>query len=787
MKAPISWLQDFVDIDVSTKKYADLMTLSGSKTEGIEVMYEEVTKVVVGKITKIENHPDANKLVVCQVDVGDESLQIVTGAKNVNEGDYVPVALNGSTLPGGVKIKKGKLRGVLSNGMLCSLAELELTLNDYPNAIEDGIFILDKEYKLGQDIKEALGLFDEVVEFEITSNRPDCFSIRGLALESAVTLEKEFKDNEIVLKEEADEASKYIKVEIHDKDLCPKYTARVCKDIKIEPSPEWMRKKLKASGVRPINNIVDITNYVMLEYGQPMHAFDLDFLEGKEIHIKRANDNEEFITLDDEKRILNSNNLVIADGEKTVALAGVMGGANSEINKNTTTIVFESANFEASSVRLTAKQAGLRTESSARFEKGLDVNNVVLAVDRACQLVEMIGAGKVCKGIVKDGIDRVESKKVEFDVDRINAFLGTKLSREFMAETFKRLQFEVFDDYVLVPTFRPDVESFYDVAEEIARFYDYNNIEPTLLVGKQTTVGKRTRLQSIRRSIRNILISQGFYEIYTFSFTSPKNYKKLGMEEEEAVLINNPLGEDYSIMRTTTYAGMLGCLSVNYNRRTQEALLFELSKVYKPKGKEILPEEIERITLGAYGDVDYFDLKGAVEVLFDELGIEDYSFDVNKSDPSMHPGRTATVLIGDAQVGVIGQVHPKVTKSFSTPRETYMGYLDLIPLLDNSKLIKEYKVMPKYPSVNRDLSIVLSKDVLAKDIERVIKENAGRYLEEVELFDIYESESLGENMRSLAYSMIFRATDRTLNDEDINKPIDKIIKKLKEELNASLR
>lgn len=799
MKVPISWLKDYVDISVNIDDLVDALTLSGSKVEAVERLGEEISKVVVGKITSVEKHPNADKLIVVKVDVGDEVIQVVTGAMNVSAGDYVPVALHGSTLPGGIKIKKGRLRGVESNGMLCSLQELGLDISDYPEQDEDGIFILvhenGKSYECGQDIKEVLGLDEIIIEFEITSNRPDCLSVLGIARETAATLKNELKKPEIKLKEEEEDASKLAQVEIKAPDLCSRYAARIVKDVKIEPSPEWMRRRLRAAGVRPINNIVDITNYVMLELGQPMHAFDLKYIDENKIVVRRAEDNEIIKTLDGEERRLDSSALVIADSNKPVAVAGVMGGENSEVYPDTKTILLESANFNGISVRLTAKKLGMRTEASGRFEKGLDVENVITAIDRAAQLIEEIGAGKVCKGIIDCFPGEKEKRVLKLRPDKINALLGTSLSSDTMIETLESLEIMVDKDTmtVMVPEFRQDIEMEADLAEEIARMYDYNNIEATLLQGKALSIGKKSYKQKIEDIIKNTMISCGLSEVYTYSFTSPKIFDRIKLPGEselrKVVTISNPLGEDYSVMRTTTVPDMLSVISRNYNRRVEEARLFELSYIYIPKELPLqdLPVEKPVLTLGMYGNVDFYNLKGAVEELLAKLRIRDYQLMPEKDNPTFHPGRTAKLIINGNEAGIIGEIHPDVTEEFAAPERTYIGMIDVEPLVENANMLVQYKPLPRFPSVERDIAMLLDESIMAGDIENIIIENGGKILEGIDLFDVYKGKQVPEGMKSMAYSLTFRAEDRTLTDEEVNKAMDKIINSLKNTFNARLR
>jgi len=795
MKVPVNWLKDFVDIDVEIEELVEAMTMSGSKVEGIESPGQEISRVVAGKILQVEKHPNADKLLVCQVDVGDETIQVLTGAKNVKAGDVVPVALDGSTLPGGIKIKKGKMRGLESNGMMCSIGELNLSKDDYPEACEDGIFILNPDVIPGTDIKDVLGLNEVVIDFEITSNRPDCLSVLGIAREAAVTLGKPIRKPEIIVKEEDDSAEKYASVEIKDTDLCARFAARILKDVKIEPSPEWMRNRLKAAGIRPINNIVDITNYVMLELGQPMHAYDLENIEGGKIIARRAVDGEILKTLDDQDRKLDSSMLVIADAVKPLGVAGVMGGANSEIKETTKTILLECANFDGISVRLTAKKLGMRTEASSRFEKGLDVENVITAINRASQLAVEMGAAKVCSGIIDCYPHKAERKTIKFRPDRINAFLGTSISTEYMVKTLRDLEFDVDENNmtVTVPSFRLDVEREADLAEEIARFYGYNNIKATLLEGKSATLGKKSYKQKLEDLIKDTMISCGMYEIYTYSFTSPKVLDALNIPEDselrKAVVISNPLGEDYSIMRTTTIPDMLDAISRNYNRRVDGARLFEMSYVYIPESLPVtkLPYEKEILTLGMYGNADFYDLKGVVEELLDALGIRRVNFLPESNDPTFHPGRTASVLIKGQKIGTIGQIHPEVADKFECPEETYIGVLEVEKLIENANMEVEYKPLPKFPAVTRDIAMLVKDEILVKQIEDIISSNSGNILEDMKLFDVYKGKQIPDGMKSVAYSITFRGQDRTLTDDEVNAVMQKILDGLKDKLGAQLR
>lgn len=795
MKLPLKWLKDYTDINVSPKEYANALTMSGSKVEGFEKLGEEIGGVVAGRIVSIEKHPDADRLLVAQVDTGGGIIQVVTGAVNIRINDLVPIALDGSTLPGGTNIKKGKFRGIESNGMMCSISELGVTKEEYPNAAEDGIFILEGDFDPGTDIREVLGLNDTVVEFEITSNRPDCFSIIGLARESAATFGTAFRIPEVKVMELGDSVDGQATVEIRAPELCFRYAARIIKDVKIGPSPNWMQHRLKASGVRPINNIVDITNYVMLEYGQPMHAFDLENLQGRRIIVRTAENGEKMHTLDDQERELDGPMLVIADTERPVAVAGVMGGADSEIKPDTRTILFESATFNGVSVRLTAKKLGMRTEASGRFEKGLDPENALAALNRAAQLVEQIGAGTVCKGVIDCYPAKAEKKVIPFNPGRINALLGTSISVDKMKEILIGLEIEVNDEEgtVTAPTFRPDLECEADIAEEIARFYDYNNINATLLEGKAATIGGKTRKQKIEDIIRWTMQSCGLSEAYTYSFASPKAFDKInlpcGSELRKAVAIVNPLGEDYGIMRTTTLPGMLEALATNYNRRVEEARLFEMSYVYLPKSLPLteLPYEKPVLTLGMYGKADFYDMKGALEELMEALGIKKYGFEQVKDNPSYHPGRTAGLTVNGKECGIFGEIHPSVADEFGAAQRTYVGTVDIEPLLENAELKPGYKPLPRYPAVMRDIAVLVDDRVTIGQMEPVIREKAGEILEEVKLFDVYKGKQVPEGKKSVAFSFAFRSAGKTLTDNEANSVMSNIVKALEDKFGAQLR
>ena len=789
MNLSMRWLSDFVDIDAKPHDFCEAITLSGSKVEGYTVEGSEISNVIVGKILSIEKHPDADKLVVCQVDVGsDAPIQIVTGATNLTVGDVVPVAMDNSTLPGGKKIHKGKLRGVVSNGMLCSLGELGLTVHDFPNAIEDGIMVIDEDVKLGQDIREALGLNDTWVEVEITSNRPDCFSIIGLAREAAATYNLPLKLHTPVVKGTDGDVNDLLQVEVKNPELCMRYIARMVKNVKIEPSPRWMRERLRACGVRPINNIVDITNYVMLEYGQPMHAFDYKYVNGHKITVRTAKNGEKITTLDDVERNLDESMLVIADEKGPVAVAGVMGGEFSSIMDDTDTIVFESACFNGPSVRLTSKKLGLRTESSGRYEKGLDPNNTKPAVDRACELIEMLGAGEVIGGYVDvDNSDKAQ-RRIKLDVDWTNRFLGIDIPREQMVDYLERVGCVMEGDDIIVPSFRPDLEHKADISEEIARFYGYDKIPVTAIRG--TAQGHLTEQQKFERTVSNTLLSQGLYEIMTYSFISPKYYDKIRLPEDsplrKCVTIQNPLGEDTSVMRTTTLPSMLEILAKNYNNRNESAALFELSPEYIPT-ENPLPDENVQVTLGMYGEqYDFYSLKGVVEALLDVLGIADYDVSAVSDNPTFHPGRCACISKDGRDIGTIGEIHPLVLQNYGINTKVYAAKLDASVLFDLRCVSKEYKPLPKYPATARDIAVLCGDALPVLDMKKAIQKAAGPILERVSLFDVYKGQQVPDGKKSVAWSLSFRAPDRTLTDEETDGAMKKVLKAL-DEMGAVLR
>lgn len=794
MKLPMSWLSDYTDITgVGPKEYSDKLTMTGSKVEGFENLGAELDKVVVGEVLTCEMHPDSDHLHVCMVNVGeDEPIQIVCGAPNVAAGQKVPVALNGSTLPGGVKIKKGKLRGVMSNGMICSHEEMGISESLLGYEPEYGILVLPEDAVIGTEIKDLFGLNENVIEFEITSNRPDCFSIIGLARETAVSFNKPFNIPERKFNETSDNINDKISIEVLDKDKCQRYCSRVIKNVKIGPSPKWMRERLEACGVRSINNMVDITNYVLLEYGQPMHAFDLRDLAGHKITVRRAEEGEVIKTLDEQDRTLTNEDLVIADAEKAVAIAGVMGGFNSEIKEDTTEVAFESATFDGASVRLTAQRVGLRTEASSRYEKGLDYNNTVPALERACQLVEELGCGEVVGGMIDVMGNVPQQPVIKFRPDKINAFLGTDVSTEKMIEILTALEVKVDTEAMTLvpPSFRPDLQAEADIAEEIARFYGYDVIPTTLLSGEATR-GMKNEEQKTEDIINNVLTAQGMSEIYTYTFVSPSIYDKLNIPADNplrnVVKITNPLGEDTSVMRTTTIASMLEVLSRNYNYRNAQAKLFETAKVFLPTEPGKLPNEPVIITLGMYGGVDFFDMKGVCEALFEQLHIKNVSYEAVSDNPTYHPGRCAVIKCGKYVLGTIGQIIPSVARKYAIETECFVGELSLENMMKCADNNVKYTHLPKYPSLTRDFSILLDKETPVAEIEKVMSKAAGKLLASLELSDVYEGKQIPKGKKSVMYKAAFRAADRSLTGEEADNLHDKIVKKLESALGAVLR
>lgn len=793
------WLNEFVPVDVDDRTFAEDMTLSGSKVEITEIEGEEISNVVVGRVVEIKRHENSDHMWICQVDVGEEApIQIVTGAQNVSQGDLVPVAKHNSTLPGGVKITKGKLRGEKSNGMLCSYKELGMTDNDWPYSVVDGIFLLNsdpdlkaKDLKPGDDIRTAIGLDDHVVEFEITPNRPDCLSVIGLAREAAVTYGKTMAQHEPVVKGGGiGNLTELLDVETPATDLCPRYTARMVRNVKIGPSPKWMRDHLRASGVRPINNIVDITNYVMLEYGQPMHAFDYRYVNGGKIVVRRAEDGETLTTLDGNVRQLNSSMLVIADEHRAVGLAGIMGGENSEIVEDTVDVVFESANFNGTSIRRTALALGMRTEASAKFEKGLDILNTLPAVNRACELVEMLGAGEVLDGTI-DILNFVpQPKQLKLRADKINALLGTDIDAAEMCRILQELGFGVDGDIITVPSWRGDVEHYSDLAEEVARFYGYNQIPTTAMTGV-TTRGGYSPEQMLERSLGTVCRSLGYDEIITYSFISPTYYDKIRLPEDsplrKSMKIMNPLGEDTSIMRTTVMPSMLEILTRNYNYRNKEAHLYELGRTYFER-EDGMADEPKHLSLGVYGpEESFFTLKGAVETILDSIRAEDVTYVAEKSDPSYHPGRCAKVYVNGQEVGTLGQIHPLVAANYGVDAELYYADLKFDALFASRGADPEYQPLPKFPAVTRDIAVLVDKAVTVGAMESSIQAAAKGLLKDVTLFDIYEGAKLPTGKKSVAFNLVLRADDRSLTAQEADDEVNLVLERLKKDFDAMLR
>ena len=793
MNTSLSWIKAYVpDLCVTAQEYTDAMTLSGTKVEGYEILDRDLDKIVIGQIEKIERHPDADKLIICQVNIGAEKIQIVTGAPNVKEGDKVPVVLvggrvagghDGKKTEGGIEIKEGKLRGIDSYGMMCSIEELGSTREMYPEAPEYGIYIFEEDAEVGADAIEALGLHDAVIEYEVTSNRVDCYSVVGIAREAAATFGKEFCPPVVTETGNDEDVNDYIKVSVESPQYCSRYCARVVKNIKIGPSPKWMQRRLASVGIRPINNLVDITNYVMEEYGQPMHAYDLDLIEGKEIIVKTASNGEKFVTLDGQERELDENVLMICDSKKAIGLAGIMGGENSMITDDVKTMLFEAACFDGTNIRLSSKRVGLRTDASGKFEKGLDPNNAEAAINRACQLIEELGAGEVVGGMVDVYSKKKEPVRVPFDAKAVNALLGTAISEEEMLGYFTKIGLEYDEEAkeIIAPTFRHDLFRLADLAEEVARFYGYDNIPTTLPCGEATT-GKlpfKLRIEQVTREIAEFC---GFSQGMTYSFESPKVFDKLRLpadaKEREAIQIMNPLGEDYSVMRTVSLNGMLTSLARNYNRRNKNVRLYELGNIYVPKALPLteLPDERMQFTLGMYGDGDFFTMKGVVEEFFDKIGMhqkETYAPDSNK--PFLHPGRQANIIYDGEIVGYLGEVHPIVADTYDIGERAYVAVLDMPVVTKFATFDRKYEGIAKYPAVTRDISMVVPKEILAGQIEAMIDQRGGKILESYQLFDLYEGAQIQEGYKSVAYKITFRAKDRTLEEADINAAMKKIL------------
>lgn len=807
MNTSLSWIKAYVpDLDCTDQEYRDAMTLTGTKVEGFERKDKNLEKIIVGQIKSIAPHPDADKLIVCQVDIGAETIQIVTGAHNVKEGDKVPVVLDGGKVAGGhdggplpedgICIKAGKLRGVESNGMMCSIEELGSDRNMYPDAPEEGIYILGADAEIGADAVELLGLRDTVFEYEITSNRVDCYSVLGVAREAAATFRKPFNPPEVKAVGNNEDVRDYISVEVKDTDLCTRYCARVCKNIKIGPSPEWMQRRLAASGIRPINNLVDITNYVMEEYGQPMHAFDLDTVAGHKIIVRRAKDGDEFQTLDGQMRALDSEVLMICDAEKEIGIAGIMGGENSKITDNVKTVLFEAAVFNGANIRKSAKRLGLRTDASGKFEKGLEVRNAEEAINRACQLIQELGCGEVVGGMVdvKEPIPAL--RELPFEPERYNKLLGTDVSVEEMLEIFRRLDIKVVEENgrmkLVLPAFRQDLIGMADIAEEVARFYGYDKI-PTTLPSGESTNGKLSFKLRIEQKARDIAEYCGFSQGMCYSFESPKVFDKLLLPAEDqlrqTVTISNPLGEDFSIMRTISLNGMLTSLATNYNRRNKNVKLYELGNIYLPKALPVteLPDERMQFTLGFYGDGDFFTMKGVVEEFLESIGMRDRKdYDPNAGLPFLHPGRQAVISYRGEKLGFLGEVHPEVCDNYDIGTRVYVAVLDMPQIIPFATFDRKYEGIAKFPAVSRDISMTVPKTVLVGQIEQMIVQRGGKLLESYNLFDIYEGSQIQEGYKSVAYSITFRAKDRTLEEADVSGAMKKILNGL-EQLGIELR
>lgn len=798
MNTSLNWIKAMVPgLQVTDQEFRDAMTLSGTKVENFTAFDKNLDKIVVGQIESVEKHPDADKLVICQVNVGSETVQIVTGAPNIpvgSSGQKVPVVLDGGRVAGGhdggalpedgIKIKKGKLRGVESFGMMCAIEELGSSREFYPDAPENGIYILGDDAQVGEDAVHYLGLDDTVFEYEITNNRVDCYSIIGIAREAAATFRKPFTPPVVTETGNAEDINDYVKVDVEATDLCSRYTARLVKNIKLAPSPKWMQHRLASAGIRPINNIVDITNYVMEEYGQPMHAYDYDTLAGGKIVVRRAKDGEKFMTLDGQERTLDSDMLMICDGEKAVGLAGIMGGENSKITDDVKTMLFEAATFDGTNIRKATKRLGLRTDASGKFEKGLDPENALAAMNRACQLIEELGAGEIVGGVVDVYPKKKERVRVPFEPERINALLGTNVSVEEMLGYFKMLELD-YDEAkqeLIIPTFRQDLLRTADIAEEVARFFGYANI-PTTLPHGASTMGKISFKQRVEDVAGEIAQFCGFSQAMTYSFESPKVFDKLKLaadaEERKTVVISNPLGEDFSIMRTLPLNGMLTSLATNYNRRNKDVKLYELAKVYVPVEGEDLPDERVQFTLGFYGDGDFFTMKGVVEEFLEKIGMSARpEYDPEAGKTFLHPGRQAKILYKDTVIGYLGEVHPDVADTYGLGERTYIAVLDLPEILPFASFDRKYEGIAKFPAVTRDISMVMPKTVLVGEVEKIIEKRGGKLLEKYNLFDIYEGAQIKEGFKSVAYTISFRAKDRTLEDKDIQPIMEKILEDL---------
>ena len=805
MNTSLKWIKALVPgLDCTAQEYTDAMTLSGSKVESYEQLDADLDKIVIGQVKKIERHPDADKLVICQVDIGEPELtQIVTGAANVFEGAKVPVVLDGGRVagghdgtktPGGIKIKKGKLRGIESNGMMCSIEELGSSREMFPDAPVNGLYIFDEDAPVGENAVSYLGLDDSVIEYEITSNRVDCFSVLGIAREAAATFDKKFVPPVVTETGNDENVNDIVKVTVKDADLCSRYTARVVKNVKFAPSPKWMQERLRSHGIRPINNLVDITNYVMEEYGQPMHAYDLDTIAGNEIVVRRAAKDEKFVTLDGQERQMDDSVLMICDAEKAIGIAGIMGGENSMITENVHTMLFEAACFDGTNIRKSSKKIGLRTDASAKFEKGLDPNLAMEAMNRACQLVEELGAGEVVGGAVDIYPVKREGIRIPFEPDKYNKLLGTDIDKETMIGYFKKIDlgYDEATNEILVPSWRQDLLCDADMAEEVARFYGYDNIGVTLPSGESTAGGKSFKLR-MEEKAREVAEFCGFSQAMTYSFESPKIFDKLLIPADsdlrKTVVISNPLGEDYSIMRTLPLNGMLASLSTNFGRRNKDVRLYEMGNIYLPKQVPLteLPEERVQLTFGMYGDGDFFTMKGVVEELLSQLGLRNKAeYDPTADLPFLHPGRKASVVYDGTVIGYLGEVHPTVAANYAIKERVYIAVVDMPEIVSRASFDYKYEGITNFPVSSRDLSMVVPKNILVGDIEKVFDEKGGAYLESYELFDVYEGEQIEKGFKSVAYSLKFRGKDKNLEENDITSAMNKILKGL-EKMGIQLR
>ncbi|MDH8677567.1 phenylalanine--tRNA ligase subunit beta [Fusibacter bizertensis] len=796
MRVPLQWIKEYVDFsNIEERQLIDKLVLTGSNNEGSYNLKDDIENIVVGKITKITSHPNAEKLCICQVDVGNEVLQIVTGATNVFEGAVIPVAIHGAIIAGKIKIKKGKLRGEVSNGMLCSLEEMGFESSNIPKEFDDGILILDREYPLGMNILEALDLDQSVVEFEITPNRPDCLSMVGMAREIAASFDLKAELPKVYVENNASVIDQYASVEIKDSDLCSRYVAKVVTDIKVEPSPMWLQLRLMQAGMRPINNIVDITNYVMLEYGQPIHAFDLDSLSNGIVIVKRAGEGELFETLDGKERILTSEMLVIADEKKTIGIAGVMGGANTEIKETTKKVLIEVASFDKSSIRKTSKELGLRTEASSRFEKGVSNVLPMEVVNRVCYLIEQLKAGVILPGTIDVYPNGEKQVKIPYTVEGINRVIGSELVESQVIEILAKLDIKTEKEEGLtavVPHYRLDLSKEIDLVEEVARIYGYDKIKMTL--PKLNVWGAKTNAQLIKDRVKFELLANGVDEILSYSFVSKKDLDKINVSEtsmlRQQVELINPLGEEFSVMRSTMVPNVLEVLARNNNRKNKNVKIFEIGSIFVPKETPVvsLPIEKEAMVVGMIGEhEDFFTLKGIVESVLKGLGITDYYFEKETNHPTYHKGRCANIIWNGHVLGIMGEIHPHVLENYDLSERAYVADLDYNILLQLAREDKKYKAIPKYPAVERDIAVLVSDEITSMQIENIVKETAGHLLESVKMFDMYKGKQITEGYKSVAYELIFRAEDRTLIDEEVNKIFNKVLKALEEKIGAQLR